>query len=67
VGPTVTIGSAPAAVAATADNVNLDEMERGVITRAMTQSKGNKTRAARLLGLSRAQLYWRLEKHGIAD
>jgi two-component system NtrC family response regulator len=66
VGPTVTIGSAPAAVA-TADNVNLDDMERGVITRAMTQSKGNKTRAARLLGLSRAQLYWRLEKHGIAD
>jgi transcriptional regulator with GAF, ATPase, and Fis domain len=47
------------------DSVNLDAMERGMIERALSQAKGNKSRAARLLGLSRAQLYWRLEKHGI--
>jgi DNA-binding NtrC family response regulator len=58
-------GSAPAAGRVADDNVNLDEMERGYIERALAQARGNKSQAARLLGLSRAQLYWRLEKHGI--
>jgi DNA-binding NtrC family response regulator len=40
-------------------------MERSFIERALNQSKGNKSQAARLLGLTRAQLYWRLDKHGI--
>jgi len=56
-------GTAPTAP----DSIHLDTVERGVIERALTQSRGNKTRAARLLGLTRAQLYWRLEKHGIGD
>ncbi len=55
------------AVAAAAETVNLDVMERGLIERALSQSKGNKSKAARLLGLSRAQLYGRIEKHGIGD
>jgi len=32
---------------------------------ALGQAKGNKSKAARMLGLSRAQLYWRLEKYGL--
>ena len=51
--------------ASDAESVNLDAMERGFIERALSQSKGNKSKAARLLGLTRAQLYWRLEKHGL--
>jgi len=40
-------------------------MERGLIERALSQSRGNKSKAARLLGLTHAQLYSRLDKHGI--
>jgi DNA-binding NtrC family response regulator len=40
-------------------------MERGYVQRALGQTRGNKARAARLLGLTRAQLYSRLEKYGI--
>ena len=47
------------------DEVDLETMERGLIERALTRSKGNKSQAARVLGLTRAQLYSRLEKHGL--
>jgi DNA-binding NtrC family response regulator len=47
------------------EGVDLAAMERSFIERALNQSKGNKSQAARLLGLTRAQLYWRLDKHGI--
>jgi transcriptional regulator with GAF, ATPase, and Fis domain len=47
------------------DEVDLDTMERRLIGRALLRYKGNKSQAARALGLSRAQLYSRLEKHGL--
>ncbi len=47
------------------ENVNLEAAERALVERALGQAKGNKSRAARLLGLSRAQLYWRLDKYEI--
>ena len=47
-----------------ADGLNLEAVERKFLEQALTKSKGNKTRAARLLGLTRAQLYSRLEKYG---
>jgi transcriptional regulator with GAF, ATPase, and Fis domain len=50
---------------ASLDSVDIGTMERGLIERALTQSRGNKSQAARLLGLTRAQLYARLDKHGI--
>jgi DNA-binding protein Fis len=40
-------------------------MERRLLERALQQSKGNKSQAARLLGLTRAQIYTRLDKHGV--
>ena len=41
-------------------------MERVLLEKALAQSKGNKSKAARLLGLTRAQIYWRMEKHGLS-
>lgn len=43
----------------------LPELERQHIERALTASGGNKTVAARLLGISRHQLYLRLERFGL--
>jgi DNA-binding NtrC family response regulator len=45
------------------DVLPLDEVEKVIIERAMSQAAGNVTRAAELLGLSRAALYRRLAKH----
>jgi len=46
--------------------VDLEQIERGLVERAVRDAKGNKSKAARLLGLTRAQLYSRLEKYGIS-
>ena len=43
------------------------ETERTAIIEALAISKGNKSRAASHLGISRAWLYERMEKHGISD
>jgi transcriptional regulator with PAS, ATPase and Fis domain len=47
--------------------VNLEDIERSLVVRALTQARHNKTRAAKLLGLTRAQLYSRIEKYGLAE
>ena len=44
---------------------SLEEIERDFIAQALERTSGNKTRAARLLGLSRDTLRYRLEKFGI--
>ncbi|MBA4020627.1 MAG: hypothetical protein C0483_26000 [Pirellula sp.] len=43
----------------------LGDMERELLQRALAQAKGNKTTAARLLGLSRPRLYRRLVQLGL--
>lgn len=43
----------------------LVEQERAAVRRAMTDAQGNLSAAARALGLSRAALYRRLQKHGL--
>lgn len=43
----------------------VDRAEREAIIRALLQSGGNKSRAAKSLGLSRKTLYRRMQKHGI--
>jgi transcriptional regulator with PAS, ATPase and Fis domain len=48
-----------------AGGVDLEAVERGFVEKALGQTRGNKSRAARLLGLTRAQLYSRLEKYGL--
>src|SRR4029078_9717701 len=50
-----------------AGGVNLEAIERSLVVKALTQARHNKTRAAKLLGLTRAQLYARIEKYGLAE
>jgi two-component system NtrC family response regulator len=45
----------------------MDDLEKSLILQALDRSKGNKSSAAELLGLTRRQLYTRLEKYGLAE
>jgi two-component system response regulator FlrC len=54
---------APAAVAPPARD--LKAVERGLIEKAMADARFNKSRAAKALGLSRAQLYSKLRRYGL--
>jgi len=47
--------------------VNLQDLEKSLVVNALTRARYNKTRAAKLLGLTRAQLYSRIEKYGLHD
>lgn len=47
------------------DNLNLDEVEKNAIKKAISIHDGNISKAADELGLTRASLYRRLEKHGL--
>ncbi len=47
------------------DNLNLDEVEKTIIQKAINIHDGNISKAAEELGLTRASLYRRLEKHGL--
>jgi DNA-binding NtrC family response regulator len=46
-------------------NLNLQEMEKKLILKAISNNRGNVTRAAADLGIARAALYRRLYKHGL--
>jgi transcriptional regulator with PAS, ATPase and Fis domain len=56
-------GDAPAR----ASDGTLGAAEREMILQALTRAGNNKSKAARILGLTRAQLRSRIEKHGIPD
>jgi len=61
-------GTSPApagADSATLQNMRLMEVEGLLVRRAMEKNRGNVSRAARALGLSRSALYRRLERHKI--
>ncbi|MBI5488741.1 MAG: sigma-54-dependent Fis family transcriptional regulator [Deltaproteobacteria bacterium] len=47
--------------------ISLREAERGAIASAMAHTAGNKTMAARLLGISRKQLYVKLRLYGLGE
>jgi DNA-binding NtrC family response regulator len=47
-------------------SMTMDEIERAMIEKSLRHHQGNVSRAADSLGLSRAALYRRLEKYGIA-
>ena len=55
----------PPMVSVMVDNTELNVVERQAIERAMRNVSGNKARAARQLGISRTQLYFRLRKYGL--
>jgi DNA-binding NtrC family response regulator len=47
------------------ENYNLESVEKSVIQKAINKHNGNISKAAKELGLTRASLYRRLEKHGL--
>jgi transcriptional regulator with PAS, ATPase and Fis domain len=49
------------------DGLNLEEMEKHMIHKALRIAVGNKSEAARLLGITRRALYGRLERYGIEE
>ena len=57
--------SSPAAAAAPGEELNLERLERESILLALSKSGGNKSAAARLLGITRRTLYSRMERLGL--
>ena len=54
-----------AALSLTSGSLNLDQLERQMIERALRMHHFNISLAATELGLSRGALYRRMEKHGL--
>ena len=52
-------------VSPAAARTELPDAERRAIAQAMYETDGNKSRAARRLGVTRTQLYGRLRKYGL--
>ena len=48
------------------EGVNLEEVEQALIRQALERARGNKSKAAELLGLSRHTLLYRMEKYNIS-
>ena len=48
-----------------AAGVNLEDIERGLVSQALERTGWNQTRAAALLGLNRDQIRYRIEKFGL--
>lgn len=51
--------------APSADTLNLDEVEKAAVIKAIQLHNGNISKAAEELGLTRASLYRRMEKYGV--
>ncbi|MFI5197185.1 MAG: sigma 54-interacting transcriptional regulator [Thermoanaerobaculia bacterium] len=47
------------------EGVDLESLERDYVKEALKKARFNKSKAAKLLGLTRAQLYSRIEKYGL--
>jgi transcriptional regulator with GAF, ATPase, and Fis domain len=57
--------SAAGAAFLPAEGVDLESLERDYVKEALKKARFNKSKAAKLLGLTRAQLYSRIEKYGL--
>jgi two-component system NtrC family response regulator len=50
-----------------AEGVQLDDVERELLQKALARARNNKSQAAKLLGVTRGQLYSMLRRHGLTD
>jgi len=48
------------------DGVQLDNLEAELIYQALARTQGNRSKSARLLGISRDALLYRIQKHGLS-
>ena len=55
----------PQAELSTTDTLNIEELEKNAIQKAILKHEGNLTNAAKELGLGRTTLYRKMEKYGI--
>ena len=58
-------GNGKGAIPAAAAGQSLNDVERNLVENALKEARNNKALAARLLGITRSQLYSRLQKYGI--
>ena len=47
------------------DTVNVEDVERELVTRALNEAGGNRKKAARMLGIGERTLYRKLDKYGL--
>jgi transcriptional regulator with GAF, ATPase, and Fis domain len=59
--------SAPASGSVPTDELNLEKLERECLVRALQNARWNVTQAAKLLGLSRDTLRYRMEKYSLKN
>jgi two-component system response regulator HydG len=59
------IASPRSAAGPSAPTLNLEQAEKELVRRALEAAAGNKSEAARLLGITRRALYGRLERYGL--
>jgi DNA-binding NtrC family response regulator len=64
-GEAVTAGPALAQETPAASSTDLEELERDTIQRVFEQVQGDKARARKMLGISRATLYRKLKRYNI--
>jgi DNA-binding NtrC family response regulator len=63
--PAAAPGAGSGTAVAAREDATLSALEREAIAAALAQAQGNISHAARMLGVSRAALYRKLDKHGI--
>ncbi|MGE5344701.1 MAG: sigma 54-interacting transcriptional regulator [Acidithiobacillales bacterium] len=63
--PTPRVGKEDGAGAALSPGQSLGHVEKNLVENALREARNNKTVAARLLGITRSQLYSRLGKYGL--
>ena len=47
--------------------IELDKFEADIIHQALVRTNGNRSKSAKLLGISRDTLLYRMQKHGLAS
>lgn len=63
--PAATLNQADPAVSGSEEKMTLEQLEKNALANAIKRHQGNISHAAKELGITRASLYRRMEKHGL--